>query len=65
MSEYVDEINAHALAEAIDDLRNSYEDRLTALENDIATMRGLIDSQSQVIGQTLQSVMGHGSTVKG
>jgi len=58
----ISEMNALALAENLTELREHYEVRLTALENDVASMRILIQKQSQVIGQALQNVMGHGST---
>ena len=64
LQERVDEMNAQALAENLAELRTHYEQRLTALENDVASMRILIQNQSQVIGQALQAVMGSGSTVK-
>jgi len=38
--------------------------RITSMENEIATTRSLVQSQSQVIGQALQAVMGSGSTVR-
>jgi len=64
LQERIDEMNAMALAENLAELRTHYEQRLTALENDVASMRTLIQNQSQVIGQALQAVMGSGSTVK-
>ena len=55
--------NAMALAENLADLRDKYDLRITALENDVATLRHLIDAQTKVIGMALQNVMGSGSTV--
>ena len=57
-------MNAMAIADNLAELREHYETRLTALENEVATQRILINKQSQLIGQALQNVMGHGSTVK-
>jgi hypothetical protein len=59
----IDEMNAMALAENLADLRQVYDLKFTALENDIATLRHLVASQSQIIGQALQNTMGAGSTV--
>jgi hypothetical protein len=57
------EMNDIALAAAIDDLRDSNEARLVALENNVETLRGLVQSQTQVIGEALGRLMGRGSTV--
>lgn len=59
----IDERNAVALAENLTDLRIEYDRRITAMENDIASLKHLVQSQSRVIGETLQAVMGRGSTV--
>jgi hypothetical protein len=63
MSEYVDELNAKALAQAINTLRADYELRLTSAENNIEVLKDLVQKQSQVLGQTLQATWGSGSTV--
>ena len=55
--------NAMALAENLADLREKYDLRIIALENDVATLRKLIDQQTKVIGMALQNTMGNGSTV--
>jgi len=60
----ISELNAMALAANLAELRTHYDERLLALENDVATMRDLIQKQTQVIGDTIQRVMGSGSTVK-
>lgn len=60
----VDEMNAMALAANLADLRQVYDARLQALENEVAAMRALVQNQSQVIGDALQRVMGSGSTVE-
>ncbi len=56
------EMNDIALAEAIDSLRKDHEERIAVLERQVETLRQLIQSQTQVIGDTLQRVMGSGST---
>lgn len=57
------ERNDQGLADNIAALRMEYESRFVALENDIASLKHLVQNQSRVIGEALQSVMGNGSTV--
>ena len=64
MTQYIDELNALALAANLAELREHYEARLTALENNVSSLSALVQAQSQVIGEALQQVMGRGSTVK-
>ena len=59
----VDELNALALAEAIGVFVQETDVRLAAMENRLAAMETLVQNQSQVIGQTLQTAWGNGSTV--
>ena len=54
--------NAQALANNLAELRVRFETRLQILENDVATIRSLIDRQTQVLGNVMQRMMGSGST---
>lgn len=58
----IGEMNAAALAANLAELRTHYDERLTALENEAATLRKLLARQNQVIGDALQRVYGSGST---
>jgi hypothetical protein len=58
----IGEMNAQALAMNLAELRTHYDERITALENEIAAMRTLVQNQSRVIGEALQRTMGAGST---
>lgn len=61
----ISEMNAAALAENLAELRLHYDSRITALENDVASLRALVQKQSQVLGETLARLMGSGSTEAG
>lgn len=61
----VDELNAIALADNLADLRLHFEERLGILENKVQTLEGLVQNQSQVIGEALGRLMGSGSTESG
>lgn len=61
----VDELNALALAENLAELRTHYDQRLEALENEIETLKGIVQSQTQVIGQAIGQVWGSGRTEAG
>jgi len=61
----IGEMNAAALAQNLNELRTHYDMRLIALENEIASMRILVQNQSRIIGEALQRVMGSGSTERG
>lgn len=58
----VNELNAKAVADNLAELREHYEQRLTALENEVASMRVLVQNQSRVIGEAMARMMGSGST---
>lgn len=58
------EMNALALADNLADLRLGVDLRFSALENEITTLKQLVQRQSQVLGDALQALMGSGSTVK-
>ena len=60
--EYLEK-NDEALAANIADHRDEVNLRLATLENELAKIKSLVQGQSKVIGDTLQQVMGHGSTV--
>lgn len=59
----VDEMNAQALSDRMDHLEEEWSRRFTAMENELAAMRKLVDNQSRVIGEAMQAAMGSGSTV--
>lgn len=61
----VDELNALALAENLADLRQEVDARLTAMANEIETMKQIVAGMHQTIGNTIAQVWGHGSTVPG
>jgi hypothetical protein len=61
----IGEMNAQALADNLAELRTHYDERLRALENEVASLRILVQNQSRVIGEALQRVMGTGSTERG
>jgi phage host-nuclease inhibitor protein Gam len=58
----VNELNTKAVADNLAELREHYELRLTALENEVASMRVLVQNQSRVIGEAMARMMGSGST---
>lgn len=60
--EYLEK-NDQALADNIAALREEYDQRILALEAEISAMKGQIQGQTQVIGESLQAVWGSGSTV--
>lgn len=60
--EVISEMNALALAENLAELRTHYEERITALENNVASLRILVQNQSRVIGEAMTRLMGSGST---
>ena len=64
---YVDEMNALALSQSMNDLRGrlaEYERRLQILDNEVAKLQDLVKKQTTVVGNALRAVMGRGSTVK-
>lgn len=61
----ISEMNATALAANLAELRTHYEERITALENEVASLGVLVANQSRVLGETLARLMGHGSTESG
>jgi hypothetical protein len=60
----IPELNATAIAETVHIFMAETSARITALENEVATQRGLVQAQSRVIGETLARMMGSGSTVQ-
>lgn len=62
--DHIHERNALALADNLADLRLGVDVRFTALENEIVTLKQLVQRQSQVLGDALQALMGRGSTVE-
>ena len=63
-AELISEKNAQALADNLSELREHYEERITALENNVASLRTLVQNQSRVIGEAMARLMGSGSTEK-
>jgi len=63
-AELISEKNAQALADNLAELRGHYEERITALENNVASLRTLVQNQSRVIGEAMARLMGSGSTEK-
>jgi len=63
-AELISEKNAQALADNLAELRDHYEERITALENNVASLRTLVQNQSRVIGEAMARLMGSGSTEK-
>ena len=63
-AELISEKNAQALADNLSELRGHYEERITALENNVASLRTLVQNQSRVIGEAMARLMGSGSTEK-
>lgn len=63
MSQYIDELNARALAATLSDLRSTTDDRLVFLENRVATLSILVTDMQRVMGEVLAAAMGRGSTV--
>ena len=61
----IGEMNAAALAQNLNELRTHYDLRLSAVENELVSMRILVQNQSRVIGEALQRIMGTGSTERG
>lgn len=59
-----EEMNAMALAQNLADLRVTYDQRLTALENKVASLESLLQSQARVLGEALAMAYGKGSTVQ-
>jgi hypothetical protein len=62
--DHVDRMNAAAIAETVHIFMEQVETRLQALENEVATQRGLVNNQSRVIGEAMAAMMGKGSTVQ-
>jgi hypothetical protein len=60
----VPELNALSIAETVHLFMGEVSARLTALENEVATQRGLVTAQSRVIGEAMARMMGSGSTVQ-
>jgi hypothetical protein len=58
----ISEMNAQALADNLAELRIRYDDRLLAIERELATTRSLVQRQSQVIGEALARLYGSGPT---
>jgi len=54
--------NLQGVTDTMADLREQYEIRLIALENEVASLRNIVQAQTQVIGDALQRIMGSGST---
>lgn len=60
----VDELNALALAENLGELRQLYDAKFEALENEIKLLKELVQQQTQTIGMAIGQLWGSGSTVK-
>jgi len=60
----VDELNALALAETLAELRQIYDAKFEALENEIITLKGIVQGMQQTIGNTIAQQWGHGSTIR-
>jgi len=59
----IERLNAAGVLATFDDFRSKADIRFIALENEVVTLRSLVQSQSQVIGEALQRLYGSGSTV--
>ena len=60
----VDELNALALADNLNELRTHYDLRLEALESEIRKLNDLVQEQSRIIGTAIGQLWGSGPTVK-
>lgn len=60
--QFIDETNAAAIVANLTELREQYEARLNGLENEVASLKTLVENQSRVLGQTIARMMGSGST---
>jgi len=58
----VDELNSLALAENLADLRQTYDARFQALENEIRRLNELVQAQTQMIGVAVGQIWGGGPT---
>lgn len=63
-SNYVNELNAQALAANLADLRSSYDARLLVIENKLTSLESLLESQTRVLQEALVMAYGKGSTVQ-
>ncbi len=55
--------NAQAVMDAFNDYRARTDKRLQALENEILTLKDMVQKQTRAIGLALQQTHGSGSTV--
>ena len=62
LERYVGSLNATAIIENISEMRTTYGNRITHLENEVITLKSLITKMQQVYGQLLQVEMGSGRT---
>lgn len=60
----IDELNALALGQAMELLSTQTNARLVTLENEVLTLKGLVQKQNAVLGNVFQQMMGSGSTVR-
>lgn len=60
----VDGQNAKAILETLSHWQGIYDLELSALRNEVLTLKALVAKQNQVLGDALQRLMGTGSTVR-
>jgi LPS O-antigen subunit length determinant protein (WzzB/FepE family) len=63
-SNRINELNAQALSQSLNELRATYDARIKILENKLATIEDLLKKQNRVLGEALQMAYGKGSTVR-
>jgi hypothetical protein len=60
----IDEQNAIAVLETLKHWQEVNDKRFASMENEIATLKDLVQKQTQTLGTVFQQMMGTGSTVR-